>query len=424
MLRRRRHPCADRRRSALFRANIPGDWRGQSRSGTGNHISARATISPTVAAADLLVHRLCAVRRHPDAASCHLGITDTRSGRGFRKEPCVCIIGRFLLDFCVALQQRSPDSVVTSAVYHTRGDRKRPQGESKSLNSQSRVIMEPNPGLIQDCPQDYPNSTPLVLFHDGGGTTISYYHIGPLNRTVYGIADPHFFTGRAWSGLPRMARIYANLIQSTVKSARVFLGGWSLGGFIALEVAQILQSKDLFHVVGVVMIDSPYPHGSVPDALAPVLAPPRPFFHSHCAPETRMLVSQSMKRARRLVDKWTVPDWSPSPDTPEARGPLPVVLLRCKEYVPHDRPQDGVTSLVSVDRWRHMRLLWEGSGGLVRTVLDIPGHHFNVMWEENVRFMSPIAYGPICLLDYLQQLEPLTTQLKFACKMLDFSMVK
>lgn len=288
--------------------------------------------------------------------------------------------------------------------------------------------MEPNPGLIQDCPQDYPNYTPLVLFHDGGGTTVSYYHLGSLNRTVYGIADPHFFTGRAWSGLPRMARIYANLIQSAVKSTRVLLGGWSLGGFIALEVARILQSEGLFHVVGVVMIDSPYPHGSAADSdtLAPALVPPRPFFHPHCAPETKMLVSQSMKRARRLVDKWTVPDWSsPPPDTPEARGPPPVVLLRCKEYVPHDRPQDADTSLVSVDRWRHMRMLgWERSGGLVRTVLDIPGHHFNIMWEENVRSMSPITYSLICLLDYLQQLEPLTTQLKVACKMLDLSLVK
>ena len=28
---------------------------------------------------------------------------------------------------------------------------------------------------------------------------------------------------------------------------------------------------------------------------------------------------------------------------------------------------------------------WERTDGLVRGVLDIPGHHFNLMWEENVR---------------------------------------
>ncbi|PYI12318.1 alpha/beta-hydrolase [Aspergillus sclerotiicarbonarius CBS 121057] len=260
--------------------------------------------------------------------------------------------------------------------------------------------MEPNPGLIQPPSKDNLYSTPLVLFHDGGGTTISYYHLGSLGRPVYGIADPSFFTGRTWSGLPQMAKVYANLIRTTLTSPRVILGGWSLGGFIALEVARILECEGQFHVVGVVMIDSPYPHGPTD-----TVVPPRPFLHANCSPETRMFVSRSMKRAHKLVEKWSVPDWTSSSFLNTDSVP-PVMLLRCQEYVPHEQSEeDQASTRVSVDRWRHLRMLgWERTGGLFRGVLDIPGHHFNLMWEEN--------------------LDAITRQLKLACKMLDLSLIR
>lgn len=69
------------------------------RSGPGNHIPARPFLRPLQQGSSSAppVRRLCALRRHPDAAPCQLGITDTRSGRRCRKDPCMCIIGRFLL---------------------------------------------------------------------------------------------------------------------------------------------------------------------------------------------------------------------------------------------------------------------------------------------------------------------------------------
>lgn len=249
--------------------------------------------------------------------------------------------------------------------------------------------MEPNPGLIQRGVDDHRNSTPLVLFHDGGGTTISYYRLGPMNRAVYGIADPHFLTGRQWASLPQMARIYANLIQSTLKTDRVLLGGWSLGGFIALDVARVLQAETRFHVVGVVMIDSPNPHGhdSTPDHGTRTTVPPRPFFNPrHCySSATKMLVLRSMKRACKLVDEWTIPDWRSKAD-----GPPPVLLLRCNETVPVSNDR---TEAMSVDRWRHLPMLgWEMTGGLVRAVLDIPGHHFSLMWDDHVNPLYSLCF--------------------------------
>lgn len=52
--------------------------------------------------------------------------------------------------------------------------------------------MNSNPALIQPGGPDC-RATPIILFHDGGGTTMFYYHLGNLYRPVYGIADPHSF---------------------------------------------------------------------------------------------------------------------------------------------------------------------------------------------------------------------------------------
>ncbi|KAA8646022.1 uncharacterized protein ATNIH1004_007444 [Aspergillus tanneri] len=199
------------------------------------------------------------------------------------------------------------------------------------------------------------------------GLIVSCYHIGSLNRTVHGIADPLFLLDEVGSGFRNGTHLR--------EFNPVYSEGCSL------------------------------PLCCMADALTPVLVPPQPFFSPHCASKTRMLVSQSMKRARKLAEKWTVPDRSSFPDKPEARGPPPVVLLRYKVYVPHEKLQNGVPSLVSADRWRHLCMLgWEISGGLVRKVMIIPRHHLNVMWEDN--------------------LDALTTELKIASKMIDLSMVK
>ncbi|KAF7134198.1 hypothetical protein CNMCM5793_005926 [Aspergillus hiratsukae] len=78
-----------------------------------------------------------------------------------------------------------------------------------------------------------------------------------------------------------------------------------------------------------------------------------------------MLVLRSMKRARKLVDKWTVRDWTSS-FFPNSGTAPPVLLLRCQEYVPHEEASGNETpNLVSVDRWRHLRMLgWEMTDGL------------------------------------------------------------
>jgi thioesterase domain-containing protein len=87
---------------------------------------------------------------------------------------------------------------------------------------------EENPAPIQ---RGSPGTgeTPLILFHDGGGTVASYYCLGDLRRTVYGIHDPRFLVNMPWKGgLPEMARVYVELLRTVLSPGEnVILGGQS-----------------------------------------------------------------------------------------------------------------------------------------------------------------------------------------------------
>ncbi|EED21575.1 hypothetical protein TSTA_088110 [Talaromyces stipitatus ATCC 10500] len=277
-------------------------------------------------------------------------------------------------------------------------------------------MLDSNPSVIQFGPAGQRN-VPLILFHDGGGTTMSYHYLGDLNRTVYGIHDPRFIHGRPWrDGIPEMARTYANLVRSVVPRGQVILGGWSLGGYLALETAKVLESADehshCIEIIGIIMLDSPYPN-RVPNPPNTRLQPNRPFLEKTCPPELSMLVTRSMKRVGQMIDKWSIPSWW------EDNGiqPPPIFLLRCTQMVPVQNSDASMTSsdyssdtsneseervIVAVDRFRAHRLLgWElyHDTEFIKAVFDVPGHHFNLFAKENR--------------------DTTTMQLKQACKMLE-----
>ena len=87
--------------------------------------------------------------------------------------------------------------------------------------------MDENPSLIQGGRVDEGLSDiPIFLIHDGGGTTFSYFCLGPLNRHVYGIHNPRFSSGHGWEGgMKELAAEYAELVQSVVPRGKVLLGG-------------------------------------------------------------------------------------------------------------------------------------------------------------------------------------------------------
>lgn len=86
--------------------------------------------------------------------------------------------------------------------------------------------MARNPSLVQVAPPSGQDNAPLVLIHDGSGTTVAYYSLPTMQRTVYAISNPYFFSGRAWSGgIPAMAKVYLELIRSVIPSGKFIIGG-------------------------------------------------------------------------------------------------------------------------------------------------------------------------------------------------------
>lgn len=68
---------------------------------------------------------------------------------------------------------------------------------------------------------------PLILIHDGGGTIVSYTMMGPLNRPVYGIHNPKFYSGGHFEGgFKEMTNIYTEMIRKIVLSGDLLIGGW------------------------------------------------------------------------------------------------------------------------------------------------------------------------------------------------------
>ncbi|KAL8800504.1 MAG: hypothetical protein Q9182_005140 [Xanthomendoza sp. 2 TL-2023] len=109
--------------------------------------------------------------------------------------------------------------------------------------------------------------TPLFLIHAVSGLALPYLRLGPLTdndgqdseaRPVYGLNSSayHAQDDRLPRSLDEIAHHYVTVIQREVQPKGPYLlGGWSLGGMIALKMASILEAWGE-SVVHVVMIDS------------------------------------------------------------------------------------------------------------------------------------------------------------------------
>ncbi|KAM5473086.1 hypothetical protein MauCBS54593_002800 [Microsporum audouinii] len=81
---------------------------------------------------------------------------------------------------------------------------------------------------MDPAPDGCESAAPLVLIHDGGGTSVNYYYLHSLDRAVYAIQNPSFYSGKAWEdGIPEMGETYAQFIRSHIASGPILLGGES-----------------------------------------------------------------------------------------------------------------------------------------------------------------------------------------------------
>ncbi|KAF2721126.1 alpha/beta-hydrolase, partial [Polychaeton citri CBS 116435] len=223
---------------------------------------------------------------------------------------------------------------------------------------------------------------PLVLIHDGGGTAFNYHLLGPLERNVFAISNPHFDSGEPWSGgLPEMAVCYAKMIEMEVANGPVIIGGWSLGGMIALELAWQLQKKHSREVLGIIMLDTPYP--KLYDPISTVTrTEDLDIFSPTTKPTTRTKVRVCMSNARDMIVSWDLPKWVASDGIRSKR--LPAVFLHAKSYVSAHLSIPGVVAEVDQHRkdpklgwarYRHLNFI---------QVRSIEGNHFSIFAPDLV----------------------------------------
>lgn len=282
------------------------------------------------------------------------------------------------------------------------------------------MALDENPSLVFDANDCDPSLTtnitttisqiPLILIHDGGGTSFAYYCLNPVfHRPIYEIHNPRFASdvedeASHWpGGIPEMARHYADLIRRTLPPGEILLGGWSLGGILALEVARVLllpavsgeeekDDGDGWRVVGIVMVDSVCPAVSQQQQHVGrekrKIVPFRGEWEPSTKPETIARVTRCFAEARRAVAEYVLPDcWGR-----EGRGgggdgvKCPrAILLRAREAFPVGADEVSFVDTVRDDRSLGWDLYREG---FFEEVIDVPGHHFNVFAWEHIDVIS------------------------------------
>ncbi|HET8843739.1 MAG TPA: alpha/beta fold hydrolase, partial [Ktedonobacteraceae bacterium] len=104
--------------------------------------------------------------------------------------------------------------------------------------------------------------TPFFCVHPAGGTVFHYYALARrlgTDQPFYGLQTPDLDgNGTTYNNLPEMAAHYIAAIRSVQPHGPYLLGGWSLGGVIAFEMAQQLRKQGC-QVALLALIDSSVP---------------------------------------------------------------------------------------------------------------------------------------------------------------------
>ncbi|RYP05495.1 hypothetical protein DL764_003755 [Monosporascus ibericus] len=243
-----------------------------------------------------------------------------------------------------------------------------------------------NPALIYEGPRKGVTQplAPLILVHDGGGTTFSYHCLEPINRPLYGIQNARLHEGGWWEGgIPQMANHYITLLSKSMPGGGdILLGGWSLGGLLSLEMAHQLATAPShtrkFRVLGMVFIDSVYPRHLAEERMVALPLPSEPTVKTLEEMEAMKLkekVDLNMMHARMMVRHWDLPKW-------EGIAAPPTILLRAKERVESE-------SQVFVDHNREELMLgWEKynaeHGNFIKEVVEVEGHHFSIFEFDRI----------------------------------------
>jgi thioesterase domain-containing protein/acyl carrier protein len=91
------------------------------------------------------------------------------------------------------------------------------------------------------------SQTPLFLVHPIGGNVLCYGELAGVidkDQTVYGLQSPGLHEGtKPLSTIEEMAKQYIEEVKILQPQGPYYLGGWSIGGIIAYEMAQQLMEQ-------------------------------------------------------------------------------------------------------------------------------------------------------------------------------------
>ncbi|KAK5988949.1 putative thioesterase TR09 [Cladobotryum mycophilum] len=287
----------------------------------------------------------------------------------------------------------------------------------------------PNPSKVQVTPA-YKRANPpppLVLIHDGGGTTFGYFVLGNLGREVWAIHNPNYWSGEAFEGgMDGMATKYIEYMYKEGIKGTIMLGGWSLGGYLSLAVANML-AKDpdaKIKIAGIIMMDTPYhvPRAQLTDAVDDPEIPGIP-----------EQVQKAFDRCDEMLEHWEVPKydapacdgktvffgvggrrytvtpghtlykpvggtWRPIDTTPykpteavdKPISPPPTVLIKCVKSMPLPA---GREENFLIDKYRDERLLgWEDKyPDFIKAVIDFDSDHYNMFDKDNNDSMKKLT---------------------------------
>ncbi|KZT25437.1 polyketide synthase [Neolentinus lepideus HHB14362 ss-1] len=222
------------------------------------------------------------------------------------------------------------------------------------------------------------NRLPLFLIHDGSGLVNYYDRLSPLDRSIWGIHNPHFITGQPYDSVVSMASEYVDFVTKT-SSGPLLLGGWSFGGVAAFEMARQLMRKGVA-VKGVVLIDSPSPVNHVPLSQSVIEAVVN-LDARGAASDIARLVRTQFQENSAILGKY---------DPVSAGGPFPpLVLLRCRDgFNPAGVSEAIPTWLADRSDPRQAVAGWEGLVGASVKSFDIPGNHFQPFHAANIQEVS------------------------------------
>ncbi|BCL80820.1 non-ribosomal peptide synthetase [Ktedonobacteria bacterium brp13] len=253
---------------------------------------------------------------------------------------------------------------------------------------------------------------PFFCVHAVGGTVFRYYQLARYlghDQPFYGLQAPDLDgQGRTYETIEQLADHYITELRAVQAQGPYFLGGWSMGGVVAFEMARQLcmQGQDVAllalvdSVVSTLSGPPPDEHEALDVSDAGLARAYRDYFGISipdpevvpCEPEQQLhaVVEQikvmgifpentDIEQSRRIMRTNVTNMYSFSHYTPQRSYPHRVTLFRA---------QDGVNSEDPTRLARTLTRGWETFAAAGVEVYPIPGNHSTILDEPNVQTLA------------------------------------